>query len=140
MWIRLLPRKPILRYAVEVFAVSAIKLSAGSSQAGIDFSNPSAESSSEKVGLHQKNQAQGDHGDNQCVFNDLCAFFVADKGLQGMAKLLSDAVHGDTSKVSNGSKTSTRVGCRFAGPAASGVQGRDAICSPFKFNGVELMN
>ena len=77
----------------------AIKLSAGSSQAGIDLVNPSAESSSEKVGLHQKNQTQGNHGDDQCVFNDLSAFFVADKGLQGMAKLLSDLVHGDTFKV-----------------------------------------
>lgn len=28
----------------------------------------------------------------------------------------------------------------FFGAAVSGVQGRDAICSPFKFNGMELMN
>ncbi len=28
----------------------------------------------------------------------------------------------------------------FFGAAVSGVQGRDAICSPFKFNDVELMN
>ncbi|WP_162181509.1 hypothetical protein, partial [Comamonas testosteroni] len=90
--------------------------------------------------LHQKNQSDGHYGYDERVFDDLRTFFILDKGLQGTAKLLSDAVHGDTSKVSNGSKTSTRVGCRFAGPAVSGVQGRDAICSPFKFNGVELMN
>ena len=57
-----------------------------------------------------------------------------------MVKLLSDLVHGDTSKVSKGSKTSTRIGCRFAGATVSGVQGRYAICSPFKFNGTELVN
>jgi hypothetical protein len=32
------------------------------------------------------------------------------------------------------------LGCRFAGPAMAGVQGRDAICSPFDGNGLESVN
>ncbi|WP_430749053.1 hypothetical protein [Comamonas thiooxydans] len=87
-----------------VMAYLRTELGAGScvGQAIFDFGEPIIEEGVAYGRLHQKNQSNGNYGYNERVFDDLRAFFILDKGLQGMAKLLSDAVHGDTSKLSQG--------------------------------------